>query len=129
MRGNGLQPSRSQSFEVVVRMCSLLLDEVLGLFDRGVALVQKLVVEVLEARVSLKMVGLIVEESVELGEVRGILGLAVGLRAMVGMTMNISKVLLSVLHVLAIIDLVVLTLAISDLPSISGADVGVLAEV
>ena len=90
MRGNGLQPSRSQSFEVVVRMCSLLLDEVLGLFDRGVALVQKLVVEVLEARVSLKMVGLIVEESVELGEVRGILGLAVGLRAMVGMTMNIS---------------------------------------
>ena len=110
-------------------MCSLLLDEVLGLFDRGVALVQKLVVEVLEARVSLKMVGLIVEESVELGEVRGILGLAVGLRAMVGMTMNISKVLLSVLHVLAIIDLVVLTLAISDLPSISGADVGVLAEV
>jgi len=129
LRGNGLQPSRSQSFEVVVRMCSLLLDEVLGLFDRGVALVQKLVVEVLEARVSLKMVGLIVEESVELGEVRGILGLAVGLRAMVGMTMNISKVLLSVLHVLAIIDLVVLTLAISDLPSISGADVGVLAEV
>ena len=77
----------------------------------------------------LELVGLVVEEGVELGEVRSVFGLSIGLRAMVGMTVHVLKVLLGVFHVLAVIDLVVLTLAISDLPGIGGTDIGVLAEV
>ena len=69
-----------------------------------------------------------VEESIELGKVGSILGLTIRLRTVVSMTVNIN-VLFSVSHVLTVIDLIELTLAISELPSISSTNVGVLAEV
>ena len=69
-----------------------------------------------------------VEESIELGKVGSILGLTIRLRTVVSMTVNIN-VLFSVSHVLTVIDLIELTLAISELPSIGCTNVSVLAEV
>ena len=106
-------------------------DEVLGLVERGVALVLELVRVVEETRVILEsMVLLAVEESIESDEVSGILGLAIGLRAVVGVTVDFdAHVFFGVGHVLAVIDLVELSLAILDLPSVSSGDVLVLTKV
>ena len=114
----------------MVALASLLaFDESLGLVLSRVALVDELVVEVEEARVIFEVVGLPVEEGVELRKVRCILSLTIRLRSMVSMTVHISEVFLSVCHVLAIVDLIELPLAIPDLPGISRANSGVLAEV
>ena len=104
-------------------------DEFLCLFESGVALVLVLIVVVEEAWVVLEMVGLTIQEGVKLLEVRGIFGLAIGLRSMVSMTVDTAKVILSVGHVLAIINLIEFSLAISDLPCVSCTDILILAEI
>ena len=104
-------------------------DEFLGLFDSGIALVLVLISVVEEAWVVLEMVGLAIQEGVKLLEVRGIFSLAVWLRSMVSMTVDAAKVILSVGHVLAIIDLIEFSLAISDLPCVGCTNVLILTEV
>ena len=130
---NKFAGERAATWVLVVSLVAttslLALDEALGLIGGGVTLVDELVIEVKEARMILKVVLLAVEESIELGKVRSIFGFTIGLRAVVGVTVNITEILLGVVHVLGVIDLVVLSLAISDLPSVAGTDVGILAEV
>ena len=105
-------------------------DEILGLFQSWVALILELVFVVEEARVILEMVGLAVEEGVHFPEVRGVHSFAIGLWSVVRVPVDVLReLLLGLGHVLAIVDLVELSLAISDLPSVSRAHVLVFAQV
>ena len=77
----------------------------------------------------LEVVFLSFQEGVQLSKISSIISLAIRLRSMVGMHVHIMKVVIGVVHVLAIIDLIEFSLAISDFPCISCADILVLTEI
>ena len=105
-------------------------DEILGLFQSWVALILELVFVVEEAWVVLEMVSLAIEEGIQLSKVGGVEAFSFGLGSVVSVPVDVLRGLFLALgHVLAIVDLVVLSLAISDLPGVSCADVLVLAQV
>ena len=113
-----------------VSLAATTFDECFGLFESGVALVLILEVVVEEARVVLEMVRLAIEEGIQLSKVGGVEAFSFGLGSVVSVPVDVLRGLFLALgHVLAIVDLVVLSLAISDLPGVSCADVLVLAQV
>lgn len=78
----------------------------------------------------LEVVRLAIQECIQLLEVRSIFGFAIGLGSMVSVTVDVKhSFVLGIGHVLAIIDLVELSLAISDFPSVSCTNILVLTEV
>ena len=105
------------------------IDELLCLVEGGVALVHELVRVVEEARVLLEVVRLAIEEGIQFPQVGRVLCLSIWLRTVVGVHMHVLEVVLCVGHVLAIIDLIEFSLAISQLPCVLHTSVLVLAEV
>ena len=104
------------------------IDEGLCLVESWVTLVHELVRVVEEARMILEVVWLAIEEGIQLGQVRRVLCLSVWLRAVVGVHMHVLEIVLLVGHVLAIIDLIEFSLAISQLPCVLSTCGLILAE-